>query len=280
MEREDHEAQRPLLVTVAGSSGDGRQGAAPPTSSSSSVAALVGSTAVAVAGSFEFGISVGYSSPCQPGIMRDFDLSIAESNSSLCSHDAVHSVFGSILTAGTMVGAFVSGTVADRVGRRCAMAVSDLLCILGYLLITFSQNFLWLDIGRLSIGCGIGLLSYVLMICCGMSLAYVLGTFITWHTLAIIDPYRRLKFIYWNIYLNEDHISEARIGHPGEFEAALQKLRGKGTDISQEAAEIKDFTEKDPAPTKVKDAGPVSQGIYPCCYSWSWANGPSTIRGE
>jgi MFS transporter, SP family, ERD6-like sugar transporter len=58
MEREDHEAQRPLLVTVGGSSGDGRQGAAPPTSSSSSVAALVGSTAVAVAGSFEFGISV------------------------------------------------------------------------------------------------------------------------------------------------------------------------------------------------------------------------------
>ncbi|PVH39105.1 hypothetical protein PAHAL_5G434900 [Panicum hallii] len=78
-------------------------------------------------------------------------------------HTRVHSVFGSILTVGAMVGAFVSGTVADRVGRRCvkAMAVSDLLCILGYLLITFSQNFLWLDIGRLTIGCGIGLLSYV-----------------------------------------------------------------------------------------------------------------------
>uniref|UniRef100_A0A0A9GC59 Major facilitator superfamily (MFS) profile domain-containing protein n=1 Tax=Arundo donax TaxID=35708 RepID=A0A0A9GC59_ARUDO len=197
MEREDQEAQEPLLVTVAGSSGDGHRGAAP-AASSSPIAVVVTSTAVAVAGSFEFGISVGYSSPSQPGIMRDLHLSIAE-----------YSVFGSILIIGAMLGAIVSGTVADRVGRRCAMAISDVLCILGYLLITFSQNFWWLDIGRLSIGCGIGLLSYVVpvyiseitpknlrggfatvnqfVICCGASLAYVLGTFITWHSLAIIS---------------------------------------------------------------------------------------------
>ncbi|XP_039813713.1 sugar transporter ERD6-like 5 isoform X2 [Panicum virgatum] len=227
MEHEDQEAQKPLLATAAGSSGDGRRGAASASSSSSSIAVVVASTAVAVAGSFEFGISVGYSSPSQPGIMRDLDLSLAE-----------YSVFGSILTIGAMLGAIVSGTVADRVGRRFTMAISDLLCILGYLLITFSQNFWWLDIGRVSIGCGIGLLSYVVpvyiseitpknlrggfatvnqfMICCGASLAYVLGTFITWRTLAII----------------------------GAFQAELQKLRGKGVDMSEEAEEIKDFTEK------------------------------------
>jgi len=136
--------------------------------------------------SFSCVLQVGYSSPSQPGIMRDLDLSLAE-----------YSVFGSILTIGAMLGAIVSGAVADCVGRRCTMAISDLLCILGYLLITFSQNFWWLDIGRVSIGCGIGLLSYVVpvyiseitpknlrggfatvnqfMICCGASLAYVWG---------------------------------------------------------------------------------------------------------
>jgi len=44
--------------------------------------------------------------------------------------------------------------------------------------------------------------------------------------------------------LDEDHVSQARFGHPGAFEAELQKLRGKGADISEEAEEIKDFTEK------------------------------------
>ncbi|CAO2161926.1 unnamed protein product [Urochloa humidicola] len=253
MEHEDQEAQKPLLATAAGSSGDGRRGAAS-AASSSSIAVVVASTAVAVAGSFEFGISVGYSSPSQPGIMRDLDLSLAE-----------YSVFGSILTIGAMLGAIVSGTVADRVGRRCAMAISDLLCILGYLLITFSQNFWWLDIGRFSAGCGIGLLSYVVpvyiseitpknlrggfatvnqfMICCGASLAYVLGTFITWRTLAIIGVAPCLLQLVGLLVTPESPRWLARFGHPGEFEAALQKLRGKGTDISDEAAEIKDFTE-------------------------------------
>jgi hypothetical protein len=56
MEHEDQEAQKPLLVTAPGRSGDGcASGAA---SSSSSIAVVVASTAVAVAGSFEFGISV------------------------------------------------------------------------------------------------------------------------------------------------------------------------------------------------------------------------------
>ena len=34
-------------------------------------------------------------------------------------------------------------------------------------------------------------------------------------------------------------VSQARFGHPGAFEAALQKLRGKRTDISDEATGIK-----------------------------------------
>ncbi|TVU04331.1 hypothetical protein EJB05_32071 [Eragrostis curvula] len=249
MEQEDREAGGPLLVTVSGSSGDGRHSAA------SAIAVVVGSTAVAVAGSFEFGISVGYSSPSQTGIMRDLHLSIAE-----------YSVFGSILTIGAMLGAIVSGTLADRVGRRCAMAISDVFCMVGYLLITFSQNCWWLDIGRLWIGCGVGLLSYVVpvyiseitpknfrggfaavtqfMSSCGVSLAYVLGTFISWRILAIIGLVPCLLQLVGLLVIPESPRWLARFGHPSAFVSALQKLRGKGADISEEAAEIKEFTEK------------------------------------
>lgn len=187
--------------------------------------------------------------------MRDLHLSLAE-----------YSAFGSILTIGAMLGAILSGSIADRVGRRCAMAISDIFCILGYLFIIFSKNFWWLDLGRLLIGCGIGLLSYVvpvyiseitpknlrggfatvnqLMICCGASLAYALGTFITWRTLAIIGVTPCLLQLVGLLLIPESPRWLARIRHPGAFEAALQKLRGKETDIFQEAAEIKDFTEK------------------------------------
>ncbi|CAL4957493.1 unnamed protein product [Urochloa decumbens] len=255
MEPEGRDAAgKPLLVRVTGSSGSDGRGSA----SSSSIAAVVGSTVVAVAGSFEFGLSIGYSSPSQLGIMRDLHLSLAE-----------YSVFGSILTIGAMLGAIVSGSIADRAGRRGAMAISDVICTLGYLLIAFSQNYWWLDIGRVLTGCGIGILSYVVpvyiseitpknlrggfatvnqfMICCGGSLAFVLGTFITWRTLAVVGKVVRvapcLLQLVGLLAIPESPRWLARSGHPGAFVAALQKLRGQGTDISEEASEIKVFTE-------------------------------------
>nr|TKW12854.1 hypothetical protein SEVIR_5G062600v2 [Setaria viridis] len=241
MEPEGRDAAgKPLLVRVAGGSGGNSRGSA----SSSSIAVVVGSTAVAVAGSFEFGLSIGYSSPSLLGIMRDLHLSLAE-----------YSVFGSILTIGAMLGAIVSGSIADRAGRRGAMAISDVICALGYLLIAFSQNYWCLDIGRVLIGCGIGLLSYVFMICCGGSLAFVLGTFINWRTLAIVGVAPCLLQLLGLPVIPEspdgllvlggiDRLKMASSGHPGAFVAELQKLRGQGTDISEEASEIKVFTEK------------------------------------
>ncbi|KAG1327802.1 sugar transporter ERD6-like 5 [Cocos nucifera] len=147
--------------------------------SSSSSWVVVVSTAVAVFGSFEFGCSVGYSSPAQSGIMQNLNLSLSE-----------YSIFGSILTIGAMIGAIASGHIAD------AMAVSDLFCIVGWLFIALTKELWWLDVGRLSTGFGIGLHSYM-----------------------------------------------AKVGQHSKFEAALQSLRGKDIDISQEAEEIKEFTE-------------------------------------
>ncbi|KAK0600869.1 hypothetical protein LWI29_019051 [Acer saccharum] len=75
-----------------------------------------------------------------------------------------YSVFSSILTVGAMLGAVISGRVADFVGRRAAMGISQLFCIFGWLSIMLAENSLWLDIGRFVLGCGIGLVSYAVPI--------------------------------------------------------------------------------------------------------------------
>ncbi|KAG9457493.1 hypothetical protein H6P81_002001 [Aristolochia fimbriata] len=236
---EEGEISKPLLVSKSGQQ---------------SLWVLLLSTAIAVSGSYEFGCSVGYSSPAQKGIMSELGLSIAQ-----------YSVFGSILTIGAMVGAIMSGHVADFLGRRGAMGFSDVFCIAGWLAIYFSKDAWLLDLGRLSVGYGIGLLSYVvpvyiaeitpknlrggfttvnqLMICCGASLTFLLGTILTWKALAILGTIPCLVQLVGLFFIPESPRWLAKRNYLEDFESALQSLRGKHADISQEAAEIRDFTE-------------------------------------
>uniref|UniRef100_A0A2N9J3D0 Major facilitator superfamily (MFS) profile domain-containing protein n=1 Tax=Fagus sylvatica TaxID=28930 RepID=A0A2N9J3D0_FAGSY len=162
--------------------------------SSSATGVVVLSTLVAVSGSFVFGTAVGYSSPAQSGIMDDLGLSVAE-----------YSLFGSILTIGAMIGAIVSGKMADYIdnglfgdilpGRVAFHSVLKGTIIPKFYTIIPKVAW-WLDLGRLLVGCGMGLLSYV-----------------------------------------------AKIGRKKECEVALQHLRGQNADISHEAAEIREYTE-------------------------------------
>ncbi|KAK0602544.1 hypothetical protein LWI29_034587 [Acer saccharum] len=126
-----------------------------------------------------------------------------------------YSVFSSILTVGAMLGAVMSGRVADLVGRRAAVGISELFCIFGWLSIMLAKNLTWLDIGRFVLGCGIGLVSYAVPI-------YV----------AEIAP-RNVRGTF-------TALNPAKVGKMNEFEASLQSIRGEN--ISQEATEIKDYT--------------------------------------
>ncbi|XP_065620173.1 sugar transporter ERD6-like 5 isoform X2 [Quercus suber] len=144
-----------------------------------------------------FGSAVGYSSPSESGIEDELGLTVAE-----------YSFFGSILTIGGMLGAIFSGKIADFIGRKGAMGVSEIFCIFGWLAIVFSKDVWWLDLGRFLVGCGIGVLSYVvpvyiseitpknvrgaftslseLMIGCGKALTFLIGSLVHWRTVALI----------------------------------------------------------------------------------------------
>ncbi|XP_059435643.1 sugar transporter ERD6-like 5 [Corylus avellana] len=241
--KEKHEA-------YAGVSGGGGEQSEP----SSATVAVVLTTLVAVSGSYVFGSAIGYSSPAQSGIMEELGLTVAE-----------YSLFGSILTIGAMIGAIVSGKIADFIGRRGAMGFSEIFCLAGWLTIVFSKVSWWLDLGRLLVGCGMGLLSYVvpiyiaeitpknlrggfttvhqLMICCGVSFTYLIGAFVNWRVLALIGTIPCLVQLVGLVFIPESPRWLAKIGREKECEAALQRLRGENADISQEAAEIRDYTE-------------------------------------
>ncbi|XP_040995686.1 sugar transporter ERD6-like 16 isoform X3 [Juglans microcarpa x Juglans regia] len=230
---------------------------------SGSIGMVLLSTFVAVSGSFEFGSCVGYSAPTQSAIREDLKLSLAE-----------YSMFGSILTIGAMLGAVTSGRIADFIGRKGAMRMSAGFCIAGWLAVYFSRGAFPLDMGRLFTGYGIGVFSYVvpifiaeiapknlrgglttlnqLMIVIGSSVAFLMGTVITWRTLALTGLVPCIFLLVGLCFVPESPRWLAKVGHEKEFQVALQRLRGKDADITCEASEILDNIETLQTLQKVK----------------------------
>nr|XP_011466332.1 PREDICTED: sugar transporter ERD6-like 17 isoform X1 [Fragaria vesca subsp. vesca] len=243
-----------LKSNINGGSGDCSDVLNPSGSSSSATLVVVLSTLVALCGSFGYGCAIGYSSSAESGIVEDLGLTVA-----------AYSVFGSIMTVGGMIGALVNGKITDLIGRRGTMWLSEAFSAAGWLTISFAQNAWWLDLGRLSVGFGVGIICYVvpiyiaeitprdlrgaftsatqLMCRCGLALAYFLGNVITWRTLAVIGAIPSLVHIIGLFFIPESPRWLAKVGRHKDFEASLQHLRGKHADISQEAAEIMDYTE-------------------------------------
>ncbi|KAK6915533.1 Major facilitator, sugar transporter-like [Dillenia turbinata] len=304
----------PLLVEsdVGRSSSNGELMTVLPSSlSGSATFVVIFSTFVAVCGSFVFGCAVGYSSPTESGIMNDLDLSSAE-----------YSVFGWILTIGAMIGAVISGKMADLVGRR---AVSDFLAHEATLYTWDFRHIMhcgvacnsilkgrWsLDLGRLLIGCGIGLISYVVptyiaeitpkdlrggfaavhqfLIVLGSALTYVIGTIVSWRVLALIGIIPCLTQFLGLFFVPESSRWLVKIGREKQFAAVLRHLRGETADISDEAAEIRVNIYLHPFKSTQKPfSNNQKQVIWSCFRSTcsfshcrSWANGAATIwRGE
>ncbi|GMY21360.1 sugar transporter ERD6-like 5 isoform X2 [Fagus crenata] len=145
------------------------------------------------------------------------------------------------------------------------MWFSELFNFAGWLAIAFAKNAWWLDLGRLSVGIGIGIICYVvpvyiaeiapknlrgqftssnqLMSCFAVSVIYFVGNVLTWRTLALIGVIPSLLQVVRLFFVPESPRWLAKIGKEEELVAALQRLRGKDADISQEAAEIIEYTE-------------------------------------
>nr|GMD60282.1 sugar transporter ERD6-like 16 [Ipomoea batatas] len=180
--------------------------------SNGSVFMVVFSTCVAVCGSFEFGSCVGYSAPTQSSIRNDLDLSIAQ-----------FSTFGSIITIGAMIGAIASGRIADLVGRK---GVPVFIA----------------EIAPKNLRGGLTTINQ-LMIVCGSSVAFLLGTVMTWRQLALTGILPCVFLLVGLFFVPESPRWLAKVGREKDFDVALRKLRGKNADVSKEAAEIQAYVD-------------------------------------
>ncbi|KAI3979663.1 hypothetical protein MKX01_013758 [Papaver californicum] len=188
------------------------------------------STSVAVCGSFTFGTCIGFSAPTQSEITSDLGLSLSE-----------YSVFGSIATIGAM-----------------AMTVLAVFCSEGWLAIYFSKGVVSLDIGRLCSGGAFILYFYPylfppkhlrgrlatlnqLMMVTVVSFTFIIGTVVSWRTLALIGVLPCFILLFGLFLIPESPRWLAKVGQQKEFQLALRKLRGKDADISQEIEDIQDY---------------------------------------
>lgn len=224
-------------------------------SNEGSTATVFLSTFIVVLGSLEFGYCVGFSSPVQSAMIKDLGLTTSQ-----------FSTFGSLLTIGAMVGAILSGRTADFLGRKGALRVSSACYVVGWLMISLLKHAWLLDLGRLLTGYGAGLTSYTvpvyiaeitpknlrggltttnqLSITIGILIAYLLGMLVEWRLLAIIGIIPCILLVSGLFFIPESPRWLAKVGHDKEFEEALQALRGKDCDVSDEAAEIREYVEE------------------------------------
>ncbi|XP_058216483.1 sugar transporter ERD6-like 5 isoform X9 [Rhododendron vialii] len=133
----------------------------------------------------------------------------------------------------------------------------------GLLIITL-QGVWWLDFGRLTVGFGAGIQSYVasvyvaeitpkkirggftaanmLVLCFGISLMFFMGNVLTWRTMAIIGLVPCFVQSVGMFFIPESPRWLAKIGREKELENTLRSLRGKNADIFSEMTEIRDYT--------------------------------------
>ncbi|KAJ7558999.1 hypothetical protein O6H91_04G065100 [Diphasiastrum complanatum] len=221
---------------------------------SASVFVLICTLVVAL-GPISSGFSLGYSSPTQVEMMGDLKLDLSQ-----------FSLFGSLVNVGAMMGAIISGRIADRLGRKGALVVAAVPHILGWLHVIFAKDVFVLCTGRFLLGFGVGVLSFTvpiyiaeiaprhlrgslgamnqLAVTIGILLAYLGGLALSWRILAAAGTIPCGALLLGLCFIPESPRWLAKVGNEDYLVASLKAIRGKDYDISDELEEIKRAVEE------------------------------------
>ncbi|KAI5068178.1 hypothetical protein GOP47_0016523 [Adiantum capillus-veneris] len=220
-------------------------------------------TAVVCLGPIQYGFCNGYTSPIQASLTEDLALTVSQ-----------FSFFGSISNIGGMAGACLSGLVADILGRKGALIAAAVPNICGWVIVALAEAVYTLYIGRILIGFGVGMISFIVPIYIGETapmqlrgtlgtanqfsvtfgilLAYLIGMAVSWRSLAVVGAMPCVLLIFGLFFIPESPRWLAKSGRTVQFKAALKALRGEKTDIVVEAEDIQESVANDNRQAQVK----------------------------
>lgn len=220
-------------------------------------------TAVVCLGPIQYGFCNGYTSPIQASLIEDLGLTVSQ-----------FSFFGSISNIGGMAGAFVSGLLADILGRKGALIAAAVPNVCGWVVVALAEGVYTLYIGRILLGFGVGMISFIVPIYIGETapmqlrgtlgtanqfsvtfgilLAYLIGMAVSWRALAVVGAMPCALLIIGLFFIPESPRWLAKSGRSVQFKAALKALRGQKSDIVVEAEDIEESVASDNRQPQVK----------------------------
>nr|WBU86598.1 facilitated trehalose transporter Tret1-1 [Aleuroglyphus ovatus] len=215
--------------------------------------------ASALMGAIGMGAVLGWTAPA-------FDtMSNANSVPRLQDSDADKSAktwIGSSMTLGALVGAIISGPMAQFFGRKKALIAYGVPFTVGWLLMAFAKSVTVIIIGRVIAGFSAGLLSgtaptyvveisiisirgflgacFQLCVTIGILLVYVLGAFLNWNVLAGVAAVPTLLMAIFMFFMPETPSWLITHNKRAEAEQSLKSLRGSGSDTDQELSQLQE----------------------------------------
>lgn len=215
--------------------------------------------ASALMGAIGMGAVLGWTSPAFDS-MRD-NASVPRLQDSEDDKSA-RTWIGSSMTLGALVGALISGPMAQFLGRKKALIIYGIPFTIGWLVLAFAQSVSILILGRVIVGFSAGLFSgtapsyvveisiisirgllgacFQLCVTIGILLVYLFGAFLPWTTLAGIATIPTLFMAILMIFMPETPSWLVSKNKKSEAEQSLKALRGEDNDNEQELTQLQD----------------------------------------
>ena len=205
----------------------------------------------ALFGGLNFGLSIGYSSPSIPSMIKRGVLKKEDSG-----------WFGSLLTIGALMGAPLGGWLLENLGRKKSLTCLSVPFSLGYIVISFASNPVQCNLGRFLTGLGSGMVTccvpmYIaeistismrgilgscvqLSITIGIALAYILGSFLEWRSLSDFCIVPCILGGILSLFIPETPRYLLMKNRKPEAIKALSRLRDPHTNVNEECREIEE----------------------------------------